>query len=42
MVYLLGQFTINPHLAQLRDEDDIERYDSEELNSFVEAFLKAI
>lgn len=42
MVYLLGQFAIDVHSAQLRDEGDIERYDFEELNSFVEAFLKAI
>jgi len=39
---LLGQFPIDPQLAQLCDEGDIERYDSEELNSFAEAFLKAM
>lgn len=42
MVYLLGQFAINPHPAQLRDEGDIERYDFAGLNSLAEAFLKAI
>ena len=39
---LLGQFPIDPELAQLCDEGNIERYDSEELNSFAEAFLKAV
>jgi len=39
---LLGQFPIDPELAQLCDEGTIERYDSEELNSFAEAFLKAM
>ena len=39
---LLGQFPIDPELAQLCDEGNIERYDSEELNSFAEAFLKAM
>lgn len=39
---LLGQFPIDPQLAQLCDEGNIERYDSEELNSFAEAFLKAM
>jgi len=39
---LLGQFPIDPELAQLCDEGNIERYDSEELNSFAEALLKAM
>ncbi len=39
---LLGQFPVDPELAQLCDEGNIERYDSEELNSFAEAFLKAM
>ena len=39
---LLGQFPIDPELAQLCDEGNIERYDSEELNSFAEAFLNAM
>jgi len=39
---LLGQFPIDPELAQLCDEGNVERYDSEELNSFAEAFLKAM
>jgi Mrp family chromosome partitioning ATPase len=39
---LLGQFPIDPELAHLCDEGNIERYDSEELNSFAEAFLKAM
>ena len=39
---LLGQFPIDPELAQFCDEGNIERYDSEELNSFAEAFLNAM
>jgi Mrp family chromosome partitioning ATPase len=38
---LLGQIPIDPELAQLCDEGNIERYNSERLNSFAEAFLKA-
>ncbi|MCK4721907.1 MAG: hypothetical protein KAT75_01325 [Dehalococcoidia bacterium] len=41
MVYLLGEFAINVHLAQLRDEGDIERYDFAGLNSLAEAFPQA-
>jgi len=39
---LLGQLPIDPQLAQLCDDGNIERYDSKELNSFAEAFLKAM
>jgi len=39
---LLGHLPIDPQLAQLCDEGNIERYDSEVLNGFAEAFLKAI
>ena len=39
---LLGQFPVDPELAQLCDDGNIERYDSEELNSFADAFLKAV
>jgi len=39
---LLAQFPIDPELAKLCDEGDIERYDSEVLSGFVEAFLQAI
>jgi Mrp family chromosome partitioning ATPase len=38
---LLGQIPIDPLLAQLCDEGHIERYDSEAVNSFADAFLKA-
>ena len=37
---LLAQFPIDPKLAQLCDEGNIERYYSEELDRFAEAFLK--
>ncbi len=39
---LLGQLPIDPQLARLCDEGDIERYNSEAMNSFAEAFLQAI
>jgi len=39
---LLAQFPIDPEIARLCDEGDIERYDSEVLSGFVEAFLQAI
>jgi Mrp family chromosome partitioning ATPase len=39
---LLGLFPVDPELAQLCDDGNIERYDSEELNSFADAFLKAV
>jgi len=39
---LLAQFPIDPELAKLCDEGDIERYDSEVLGGFVEAFLQTI
>jgi len=39
---LLAQFPIDPELAKLCDEGDIERYDSEVLSDFVETFLQAI
>ena len=39
---LLGQLPIDPEIARLCDAGDIERYDSEPLNSFAAAFLQAI
>lgn len=39
---LLGQIPIDPELAQFCDDGIIERYDSEELSTFAEAFLKAV
>jgi len=39
---LLAQIPIDPELARLCDEGEIEHYDSEVLNSFVEAFLQAM
>jgi Mrp family chromosome partitioning ATPase len=39
---LLGQFPVDPEIAQLCDDGNIERYDSEELNSFADAFLRAM
>ncbi len=39
---LLGQFPIDPQLAQLCDGGNIERYDSDALQSYAEAFLKAV
>jgi len=39
---LLGQIPIDPEMAKLCDDGNIERYDSKELNSFAEAFLKAM
>ena len=39
---LLGQIPIDPELARLCDEGDIERYDSEILDSFAEAFLQVV
>ena len=38
---LLGQLPIDPQLAQLCDEGNIEHYDSEAMRSFADAFLKA-
>ena len=38
---LLSQLPIDPQLAQLCDEGNIERYDSEEVKSLAEAFLRA-
>ena len=37
---LLAQFPIDPNLARLCDEGEIERYNSDILNDFAEAFLK--
>jgi hydrogenase maturation protease len=39
---LLAQFPIDPELARLCDEGEIERYDSQVLNNFVDAFLRAM
>ncbi|MFC1944543.1 P-loop NTPase [Chloroflexota bacterium] len=39
---LLGRIPIETELAQLCDQGDIERYDSDILNSLAETFLKAI
>jgi Mrp family chromosome partitioning ATPase len=39
---LLAQFPIDPQLAQLCDEGNIERYDSEELERYAKAFLNAM
>ena len=39
---LLGQLPIDPEIARLCDAGDIERYGSEPLTSFAEAFLQAI
>jgi hydrogenase maturation protease len=39
---LLGQFPIDPQLAQLCDEGGIERYYSKELEQFAKAFLKTM
>ena len=39
---LLGQLPIDPELARLCDEGDIERYDSEVLSDFIKTFLQAI
>jgi len=39
---LLGQIPIDPQLAQLCDEGNIERYDSETMRSFADALLKAM
>jgi len=39
---LLAQLPIDPELARLCDEGNIERYDSEVLNGFAGAFLQAI
>ncbi|MCX5994533.1 MAG: Mrp/NBP35 family ATP-binding protein [Chloroflexi bacterium] len=39
---LLGQLPIDPQLAQLCDEGNIERYDSQEMDRFADAFLKAM
>ncbi len=39
---LLGQIPIDPELAKLCDEGDIERYNSEEMNTVADAFLRAM
>ncbi|MFH1560836.1 MAG: Mrp/NBP35 family ATP-binding protein [Chloroflexota bacterium] len=39
---LLGQLPIDPELARLCDEGNIERYDSDTLSGFAEAFLQAM
>jgi len=39
---LLGQIPIDPELARLCDEGNIERYDSEPLSGMLEAFLQAV
>ena len=39
---LLGQLPIDPELARLCDEGNIERYDSEAMRSFADAFLRAV
>lgn len=39
---LLGQIPIDPELARLCDEGNIERYDSELIDSFAKAFLQAV
>jgi hypothetical protein len=39
---LLAQIPIDPELARLCDEGDIERYDSEILDNFAEAFLRTV
>jgi len=38
---LLGQIPIDPELARLCDEGDIERYESELTNTFVDALIQA-
>jgi Mrp family chromosome partitioning ATPase len=39
---LLGQIPIDPLLAQLCDDGHIEKYDSEAVSSFADAFLQAV
>jgi Mrp family chromosome partitioning ATPase len=39
---LLGQIPVDPELARLCDEGKIERYDSEALTSFADAFIQAV
>lgn len=39
---LLAQLPVDPELARLCDEGNIERYDAEVLNDFTEAFLKTM
>jgi len=39
---LLGQIPIDPQLAQLCDEGNIERYESAALSGLADAFLKAM
>jgi len=41
-VPLFGQIPIDPELARLCDDGDIERYDSESLSGILEAFLQAV
>jgi len=39
---LLAQFPIDPELARLCDEGEIERYDSEILNRLMDTFLQVM
>ena len=39
---LLARFPIDPQLAQLSDDGTIEKYSSDELNDYADAFLKAV
>ena len=39
---LLGQFPIDPQLAQLCDQGEIERYESDGLQAYADAFLMAV
>jgi len=39
---LLAQIPIDPQLAQLCDEGNIERYDSDILKTFITSFLQAL
>jgi hydrogenase maturation protease len=39
---LLAQMPIDPQLAQLCDEGNIERYDSESMDTFADALVKAV
>ena len=39
---LLGQIPVDPELARLCDEGEIERYDSEAVKGIVEAFIQSM
>jgi len=39
---LLGQIPIDPKLARLCDEGNIERYDSQVVRTFADNFIQAI